>query len=71
MYRSRITISERKAFYRKVYTSGFYSLEKLIKIYQDYEAHAEEWENSPQYQNFIDGQIALLQVINEIKAGVL
>lgn len=71
MYKSRITISERKTFYRKAYTSGFYSLEKLIEIYQDYEAHAEEWEKSPQYQNFIDGQIALLQVINEIKAEVL
>lgn len=71
MYRSRITISERKTFYRKAYTSGFYSLEKLIEIYQDYEAHAEGWEKSPQYQNFIDGQSALLQVINEIKAGIL
>lgn len=69
--KATLTLSERKNFYRKAYTSGFYSLKKLIEIYQDYEAHAEGWEKSPQRQNFIDGQLALLQVINEIKAGIL
>ncbi len=70
MYGAKITISERKEFYRKAYTSGIYSLEKLVEIYQDYEAHAEGWEKSPQYRNFVDGQLALLQVISEVKAGI-
>lgn len=71
MYGARITISERKNFYRKAYTSGIYSLKKLIEIYQDYETHFEGWEKSTQYRNFADGQLALLQVISEIKAGIL
>lgn len=63
----KVALLDRKYFYRKLYENGYYSLEKLIEIYQDYETQAEDWKNSFQYENFIEGQIALLQVINEIK----
>lgn len=59
-------------FYRKMYIIGFYSLEQLIEIYQDYELHRKDWEKSfYQYKNFEIGQGALLQVINEIQAGII
>lgn len=59
-------------FYRKMYVAGFYSLEQLIEIYQDYELHREGWEKSfNQYRNFEIAQMALLQVINEIQAGII
>lgn len=64
-------VNERARFYKKCYVNGFYSEEKLIEIYHDYESHAEEWGRSCQRQNFICGQAALLRVIREIKSGVL
>lgn len=60
-----------KNYYRLTYRTGFYSLEQLIQLYQDYELHAEDWANTLQYGNFIVGQRALLQVIDEIKAGIV
>ena len=56
MYGDRITVSARKNFYRKAYTSGIYSPEKLIGIYQDYEAHAEGWGKAH--------NIEILQMVN-------
>ena len=60
-----------KDFYRLAYRTGYYTLEQLIKEYEDYESHRNSWARSSQYGNFIVGQLALLQVINEIKAGIL
>ena len=68
---TKTRINERANFYRNCYVNGFYSEEKLIEIYRDYESHTEEWKRSCQRQNFICGQAALLRVIYEIKAGVL
>lgn len=60
-----------KNYYRRTYRTGFYSLDQLILLYQDYESHGEDWAKTPQYGNFLVSQLALLQVINEIKAGIL
>ena len=60
-----------KDYYRLTYRTGFYSLDQLIQRYQDYESHREDWAKTPQYGNFLVGLLALLQVINEIKAGIL
>lgn len=60
-----------KDYYRLTYKTGFYSLEQLIQLYQDYESHRDSWAKTFQYGNFIVGQLALLQVINEIKAGIV
>lgn len=60
-----------KNYYRLTYRTGFYSLDQLIQLYQDYELRSEDWAKTLQYSNFIVGQLALLQVINEIKAGIL
>ena len=60
-----------KNYYRRTYRTGFYSLDQLIQLYQDYESHGEDWAKTPKYGNFLVSQLALLQVINEIKAGIL
>lgn len=60
-----------KDYYRLAYRTGLYSLDRLIQRYQDYELHAKDWEKTLQYRNFIVGQLVLLQVIGEIKAGIL
>ena len=60
-----------KNYYRLTYRTGFYSLDQLIQLYQGYELHGEDWAKTLQYSNFIVGQLALLQVIDEIKAGIL
>lgn len=69
--KSSITRSNWLNFYRKMYVIGFYSLEQLIKEYQGYELHRKDWEKSLQYGNFNIAQMALLQVINEIQAGII
>ena len=41
-----------KNYYRLTYRTGFYSLDQLIQLYQDYELHGEDWAKTPQYGNF-------------------
>lgn len=69
MITASVYIARQKDFYRKAYTSGIYSLEKLIEIYMDYEARESEWRKaSPwQYENFLASQSALARVIDEIR----
>lgn len=45
------------------------SLEKLKEIYEDYEAHRDEWLRSRDAGSFLNGQFALEKLILEIERG--
>lgn len=46
-----------KNYYRLTYRTGFYSLDQLIQLYQDYELHGEDWAKTPQYGIFFSRSI--------------
>lgn len=54
--------------YYKLYKCGFYDLNKLIDIYNDYEKNRHNWEKLPpwDYGSFCGAQRELKQLINDI-----
>lgn len=58
--------------YYKLYKCGFYDLDKLIKIYNDYEKNRYKWKKLPpwEYGSFCDAQRELKQLINDISNGI-
>lgn len=59
--------------YYKLYKCGFYDLNKLIDIYNNYEKNRYKWQKLPpwEYESFCDAQTQLKQLINDISNSIV
>ena len=69
MYRTRNTFSKQEwiKYYMFLLNNNIITIEQLKKKYEDYENHTEEWLHSFDRMSFINGQEAMLIIINDFE----